>query len=219
MPVEASKAAAAASEVKRNIGVSSFSFRFRRAGGSDALVFLPALDFPAIGDAALRRQPVDHVGERLRELRQHVLAWHPGLLRQLVDRFRAERLMQLIRRDLLVGTAADPGIGHVAIAVLLELPQQPAEAAAHRFGGVLAELLFRHRRALRIAAEKTAKQSAQPAAGEKAAQAASLSAAAQKPAEPSPAAALPQAGSEQRKKRNAQRFGHSSAGYPRTEGV
>jgi hypothetical protein len=85
---------------------------------------------------------------------------------------------------------------------------------------VIAEFLFGHGGTVRIAAEKTAEKTAQPAAGEKAAQAASLSATTEKAAEPSPSpAALPHAGSEQRKKRNAQRFGHSSAGYPRTEDV
>jgi hypothetical protein len=86
---------------------------------------------------------------------------------------------------------------------------------------VIAEFLFGHGGTVRIAAEKTTEKTAQTAAGEKAAQAASLSAATEKAAEPSlpSPAALPHAGSEQRKKRNAQRFGHSSAGYPRTEDV
>src|SRR5438874_12201908 len=53
--------------------------------------------------------------------------------------------------------------------------RRPPRSTLFPYTTLFRSLLFRHRRAIRIAAEKTAKQSAQPAAGEKAAQAASRS--------------------------------------------
>ena len=65
----------------------------------------------------------------LAELRKEIAWLHAGLLRHARN-LVAEDVLQLVGRDRMVGTAADPGLHHVAEAGLLELRNKPAETRA-----------------------------------------------------------------------------------------
>src|SRR6478609_1630748 len=78
---------------------------------------------------------VDHVGQILAETLQQFIARQSALRRQMLDLVDAERAGEVTRSDLLVGTVADPRVGCVALALLLELVEQVAEAAAEDAAG------------------------------------------------------------------------------------
>src|SRR6476619_8251041 len=111
-----------------------------------------ALRFVFVRHAPVRRELIDEAREILPQPFQQVVASHPGLLRQRVERVASERAREVTLGDRLVRPGADPGMRHVALAVLLELLEQPAEAAIkHRAG----------RRAAEHAAERAAQQIAE----------------------------------------------------------
>ena len=91
--------------------------------------------FVLVRQPPVRRQMVDHVGQILAEALQQFVARQSALRRQMLDLVGAERVGEVARRDLLVGAVADPGIGRVALALLLELVEQVAEAAAEDAAG------------------------------------------------------------------------------------
>src|SRR4051794_41680740 len=78
---------------------------------------------------------VDDVGQILAETAQQFIARQTALCRQRGDLVGAERVGEVAGRDLLVGTVADPRIRRVAMALLLELIEQVAEAAAEHASG------------------------------------------------------------------------------------
>src|SRR4029078_13338628 len=107
---------------------------------------------------AIRRELVDEGGEIMPEPVEQIVASHPGLLRERVERVASERARKGALRDGLVGSGTDPGICNVALAALLELLEQSAETAVeHRAGGGGAE------NATHGPAEHGAKTSRQPA--------------------------------------------------------
>ena len=85
---------------------------------------LRASHFVLIGDATVRREPIDHRWQCLRKLRQQLVAGNTGLLRQLVGNPGAQRFVKLVGRDRLISAGAYPGVDDVAIAILLEALQQ-----------------------------------------------------------------------------------------------
>ena len=77
----------------------------------------------------MRRDVIDRAGQFVRKLREQLLARHLELLRKLIDRVRPDRLIELIRRDRLVLSGADPGIHLVAESPLPELVDKAAKRA------------------------------------------------------------------------------------------
>src|ERR1700733_10797738 len=73
---------------------------------------------------------IDHLGQMLAETGEQFVARHAALRHQAVDLIGAERVGEIAGCDLLVRTRAHPGIGGVAMAAVLELLEQVAEAAA-----------------------------------------------------------------------------------------
>ena len=103
----------------------------------------------------------------------------PVCWRQRVDVVAADRLRQVAFRNVLVRPAADPGVGGLALAVLLELVEQAAEAAAqHAAGRAAGQQAAEPARAVRPARRRRAgrRAAAPPAAAENAAQPAAQSA-------------------------------------------
>src|SRR3954453_13197873 len=80
----------------------------------------------------LRRELVDHVRQRVGQLREELVAGHAGLLLQDVDGVVAEHAAEFVRVDRLVLAVVDPRIDHVAAAALLEGVDEPAEAGAQQ---------------------------------------------------------------------------------------
>ncbi len=78
---------------------------------------------------------IDRVGQILAQAFEQVIARQSALRRQRVDLVGAERIGKIAGRDLFVRTVADPGIGRVALTLLLELVQEIAEAAADHAAG------------------------------------------------------------------------------------
>ena len=74
-------------------------------------------------------------GKILAEALQQFVAGQSALRGERLDLVGAERVGEIAGRDLLVGTVADPGIGLIAMALLLELIQEVAEAAAQDAAG------------------------------------------------------------------------------------
>src|SRR5437867_8258646 len=69
---------------------------------------------------AVRRELVDQLRQILTKTGEQIVALHAGLLTQRVERIATERFLQIVGRNLLVWTAADPGLGHMALSALLE---------------------------------------------------------------------------------------------------
>lgn len=106
--------------------------------GCQSQTSLPARHLRLVGHATLRGEPVDHAGKDARQLGNQIRRGHAGQARQIVDGLRAQRLMQLIRRDRLVLSGSDPRVDDVAVPALLKALQQAAEAtqeAALRLAG------------------------------------------------------------------------------------
>jgi len=113
------------------------------------------LRFVLVRHVPVRRELIDEAGQILPQPFQQVVASHPGLLRKRIERVASERAREVAIGDCLVRPGADPRMRHVALAVLLELLEQPAEPAIeHRAG----------RRAAEHAAEGAAQQIAEIAA-------------------------------------------------------
>jgi hypothetical protein len=67
-----------------------------------------ALRFIIARQPAVRRELVDEAREMLAEPGEQILASHPGLVRQRVERVGAERAREFALGDLLVRAGADP---------------------------------------------------------------------------------------------------------------
>src|SRR5215471_8396051 len=67
---------------------------------------------------------------------QQIVHAQAGLLAQCIERVAAERIRQILRRDLLIRTGADPGLRGAPMSVVLEffydVPEAAAEHAASR---------------------------------------------------------------------------------------
>ena len=115
----------------------------------------PARRFVLGRQPAVRRELVDHLRQLLAHAVEQVVARHAEPPRHRVDVVATDRARQVAGRNLPVRPAADPGVGDVAQAVVLELLEQAAEPAAENAAG---------RRAAEQAAETALQQIAQPAA-------------------------------------------------------
>jgi hypothetical protein len=72
---------------------------------------------------------VDRARQLVRKLRQQLIARHLELTRQLIDRVRSNRLVELIGSDRLILPGADPRIHLVAESPLPELIDKATERA------------------------------------------------------------------------------------------
>src|SRR5581483_247411 len=89
---------------------------------------------------AVRRQMIDHLRQILAEALEQIVARQAALRGDRIDLVGAERTCQIARRDRLVRALADPGIGGVALAALLQLLHEVAEPAGdHAARGSAAE--------------------------------------------------------------------------------
>src|SRR6476469_1581127 len=99
-----------------------------------------ALRFVFVRHAPVRRELIDETREILPQPFQQVVASHPGLLRERVERVASERAREVALGDRLVRPGADPRMRHIALAVLLELLEQPAETATKGATQQIAEI-------------------------------------------------------------------------------
>ena len=83
-----------------------------------------------VGRRPCGRELIDDLGQLLAEARQQFLARQAGLRRQEVDLLGRQHLAEVGRRDRLVLAGADPRLGDVALAGILELLEQVAQPAA-----------------------------------------------------------------------------------------
>src|SRR4051812_32564223 len=83
-----------------------------------------------VGQPSIRRQLVDELRQVLAQGRQYLIARHPGLARNRVEIFVPDRLREIVGRDRLVRAVAYPGLRRVAVAVLLHVADEVAQAAA-----------------------------------------------------------------------------------------
>src|SRR5690348_7883569 len=84
---------------------------------------------------SVRRQVVDHLRQILAEAVEQFVARQAALGGQTLDLVGAEGARKVAGRDRLVLALADPGICSVAVAALLELVEEVAEAAAQHGSG------------------------------------------------------------------------------------
>src|SRR5438270_13905438 len=89
----------------------------------------PPLHFCIVRNLLVRCHVVDRTRQLVRKFRQQLIARHLELPRKLIDRVGAERLVELIGRDRLVLSGADPGIHLVAKSSLPELIDKATERA------------------------------------------------------------------------------------------
>ena len=92
----------------------------------------------------MRRELIDEIREVLTKAVEQLGATYAGLLRNMVERFTAERVLEIPRRNLLILPTPDPGLGNIAMSMLLQVLDQVAETSAEHVAGS-------------SAAEKTAK--------------------------------------------------------------
>ena len=83
----------------------------------------------------MRRQLIDEARQLMPQRLEQIVSSHAGLLAQRIERIAAERICQVVRGDRLVRAGADPGVRRMAVAALLESPEQVAEAAAQHAAG------------------------------------------------------------------------------------
>src|SRR5215831_15665283 len=83
---------------------------------------------------------IDHLRQILAEAAQQIVPRHAALGRQRLDLVGTQRLREIVWRDRLVLAGANPGIGGVALATLLQLFHQVSEPAGdHAARGRAAE--------------------------------------------------------------------------------
>src|SRR6516162_5722913 len=73
---------------------------------------------------------IDQVRQMLTEASQQLVHAQAGVLAQCIERVAAERIRQILGRDLLVRAGADPGLRDAPMSVVLEFFYDVAEAAA-----------------------------------------------------------------------------------------
>src|SRR5262249_12031988 len=95
----------------------------------------PARRFLFGRQSAVGGELIDQIGQVLAQALEQVVARHPGLRGQRIDGVGAERLGQIVRLDLLVGAFADPGLRCTALAAVLEIPDEVAEATVEHVAG------------------------------------------------------------------------------------
>jgi len=98
----------------------------RRAGAASD----PARHLVLVRQLSVRCQLVDDVGQVLAEALQQFVARHAALGSERLDLVDAERAAEIARRDLLVGTGADPGVGLIAQAAAAAEAGWPKESAS-----------------------------------------------------------------------------------------
>src|SRR5260370_22838782 len=103
---------------------------------------------------------IDHIRQMPAEAREQFVARQAALRRNGIDLIGAQGAGKVVRRNLLVRSRTHPRIGDLALAILLELPEQIAEPAAdHASRGAACE------QAAQSALEQIAKTSTHSAAG------------------------------------------------------
>src|SRR6516164_4220610 len=78
---------------------------------------------------AIRGELVYNHGQDLREVRRKLLFRHAGFLRQSVNDLGSEGRAQLVWRNRLVWTRANPRLHYVSMTTLLELVEQAAKSS------------------------------------------------------------------------------------------
>src|SRR6266436_4591521 len=78
---------------------------------------------------------IDHVGQILAEASQQFVARQACLGSDRIDLVGAERVGEIAGRNRLVLALADPRIGHLALAALLQLVEEVAEPAGKNAAG------------------------------------------------------------------------------------
>src|SRR6185369_16263048 len=86
-------------------------------------------------DAAIRREFIDGLRQFATQSMQQLVPRHSGLLDQPLDALFAERLFDLVRRDLLVGAGGDPALHFVVMTALSESIQQIFQTCPERAAG------------------------------------------------------------------------------------
>src|SRR5580704_5450669 len=82
---------------------------------------------------AARREVVDHLRQVVAQTIEQFFLGDTELRREGADPVRTERRAEIRRGDRAVRAGTDPGLGHLAVAAVVELLEQVAEAAAeHR---------------------------------------------------------------------------------------
>ena len=92
----------------------------------------------------MRRELIDQIRKVHTKAVEQLGATYAGLLRNMVERLAAERVLEIPRRNLLILPTADPGLRNIAMSMLLQVLDQVAETSAEHVAGS-------------SAAEKTAK--------------------------------------------------------------
>src|SRR5450432_1416981 len=80
--------------------------------------------------APIRREVIYQARQLLAEPREQLVAVHAGLFRKRVESADTGCGLQTLRRDRLVRPVGDPGLRHMALSVVLEIPDEVAETAA-----------------------------------------------------------------------------------------
>src|SRR5436190_12978200 len=109
--------------------------RSRFGGTNPSAASRPLRQLLRARHATVRRQLVDRAGQFAAQSRQQFVARQTGVLRQRIDVIGADRLRQVAFGNVLVRSGADPRVGDLGLAVVLELLEQAAEAAAQHAAG------------------------------------------------------------------------------------
>src|SRR5262249_28457778 len=85
--------------------------------------------------APLWGQLINQVWQMLTKASEQIVHAQAGLLAQRIDRIAAERIRQILGRDLLIRAGADPGWGAAAMPAVLQLFHDVPEPAAQHASG------------------------------------------------------------------------------------
>src|SRR5262249_34554666 len=107
----------------------------RRAGSAGAILYHPRRLL--LGrQASLWGKLINQVRQILTQASKQLVPAQPGLLAQRVERIAAERIRQILGRDVLVRAGADPGLRDAAVSAVLQffydVPEAAAQHAARR---------------------------------------------------------------------------------------
>src|SRR5262249_26441438 len=80
--------------------------------------------------APLRGKLVNQIPQILTQASEQIVRAQAGLLAQRIERIAAERIRQILGRDLLVRAGADPGLRDAAMSAVLQFFYDVPEAAA-----------------------------------------------------------------------------------------
>ena len=102
-----------------------------------------SLSFLLSRESPIRGHVIHEAWEILTEPGEQVIALHAGMLGQRIERVDAGRLSQAVRRDLLVGPGANPGLRGRPFSATLQVPDEIAEPVAQYGSGSVRDRLWR----------------------------------------------------------------------------